>query len=108
MKFSYIYILLLVSFFSIINTGTMNNKHRKVLEKIFQNPVKPIEWQDIEKLFLALGARIAEGSGSRVTFSLNGITADFHRPHPGKEAKRYQIADTREFLSKAGIDPAKV
>lgn len=80
MKFSYIYILLLVSFFSIINTGTMNNKHRS----------------------------IAEGSGSRVTFSLNGITADFHRPHPSKEAKRYQIADTREFLSKAGIDPAKV
>jgi len=49
----------------------MNNKHRKVLEKIFQNPVKPIEWQDIEKLFLALGASIAEGNGSRVTFSLN-------------------------------------
>jgi hypothetical protein len=86
----------------------MNNKHRKVLEKIFQNPVKPIEWQDIEKLFLALGARIAEGSGSRVAFSLNGVTADFHRPHPGKEAKRYQIIDTREFLTKAGIDPAKV
>ena len=86
----------------------MNNKHRKVLEKIFQNPVKPIEWQDIEKLFLALGARIAEGSGSRVTFSHNDVTADFHRPHPGKEAKRYQIIDTREFLTKAGIDPAKV
>ena len=86
----------------------MNNKHRKVLEKIFQNPVKPIEWQDIEKLFLALGASIAEGNGSRVTFSLNGVTADFHRPHPGKEAKRYQIIDTREFLTKAGIDQKKV
>ena len=59
--------LILVSFFSIINIATMNNKHRKVLEKIFQNPVKPIEWQDIEKLSLALGAKIAEGSGSRVT-----------------------------------------
>ena len=98
----------IVSKYSIIITGTMNNKHRKVLEKIFQNPVKPIEWQDIEKLFLALGASIAEGNGSRVTFSLNGVTADFHRPHPGKEAKRYQIIDTREFLTKAGIDPKKV
>jgi hypothetical protein len=86
----------------------MNNKHRKVLGKIFQNPVKPIEWQDIEKLFLALGAKMVEGSGSRVTFHLNVVTADFHRPHPGKEAKRYQIVDVREFLTKAGIDPEKV
>ena len=86
----------------------MNNKHRKVLDKIFQNPVKPIEWQDIEKLFIALGANMFEGSGSRATFRLNEVTADFHRPHPGKEAKRYQIVDAREFLNKAGIDPKKV
>jgi hypothetical protein len=86
----------------------MNNKHRKVLDKIFQNPVKPIEWQDIEKLFIALGANMVEGSGSRVTFHLNEVTADFHRPLPGKEAKRYQIVDAREFLTKAGIDPKKV
>jgi hypothetical protein len=51
---------------------------------------------------------MAEGSGSRVTFHLNEVTADFHRPHPGKEAKRYQIVDVREFLTKAGIDPEKV
>lgn len=86
----------------------MNNKHRKILNKIFQNPVKPIEWQDIEKLFTALGAKIVEGSGSRVTIRLNEVTADFHRPHPGKEAKRYQILDAREFLNKACIDPEKV
>ncbi len=86
----------------------MNNKHRKVLEKIFQNPVKPIEWQEIEKLFIALGAKVVEGSGSRVTFHLNEVTADFHRPHPGKEAKRYQIIDAREFINKAGIFVKKV
>ena len=100
--------LLLVSKISIIIVGAMNNKHRKILDKVFQNPVKPIDWHDIEKLFIALGALMVEGNGSRVTFSLNGVTADFHRPHPGKEAKRYQIVDTREFLTKAGIDPKKV
>jgi hypothetical protein len=86
----------------------MNNKHRKILKKIFQNPIKPIEWRDIEKLFLALGAQMVEGKGSRVTFHINGVTADFHRPHPGKEAKRYQISDAREFLIKSGIDPEKI
>jgi len=27
----------------------------------------------------------------------------FHRSHPQKEAKRYQIEDLKEFLSKQGI-----
>jgi hypothetical protein len=29
----------------------------------------------------------------------------FHRPHPAKEAKRYQVRDAREFLIKLGYQP---
>ncbi|MBE2236179.1 MAG: type II toxin-antitoxin system HicA family toxin [Caldilineaceae bacterium] len=46
-----------------------------------------------------------EGSGSRVAFVLQGKRADFHRPHPGKEAKRYQVRAMREFLEFAGVTP---
>jgi hypothetical protein len=64
-----------------------------------------LEWRKIESLFLALGARSVEGSGSRVRFELDGVVATFHRPHPQKEAKPYQIKDSKEFLLQAGIQP---
>lgn len=82
----------------------MNNKHKKTLEKIFQDPIKPLEWQRIEKLLIALGAEVFEGKGSRVSFVLNDIPITFHRPHPEKEVKKYQIKNVREFLTVAGID----
>ena len=82
----------------------MNNKHRKTLQIIFSDPVNGnIEWRKIEALFLALGAEKDEGNGSAVTFFLNDKRADFHRPHPNKEALRYRLKATTEFLAKAGI-----
>lgn len=84
----------------------MNKRHRETLNKIFQVPVPPpLEWRNIEALFLALGAIAVEGRGSRVRFELNGVVATFHRPHPEKEAKPYQIRDARRFLEQAGIKP---
>ena len=84
----------------------MNSQHRKTLLVIFSQPVPSnLEWRRIEALFLALGSEIVEGAGSRVAFVLNGRRADFHRPHPGKEAKRYQVRAAREFLEAAGVKP---
>lgn len=56
-------------------------------------------------LFVALGATTIEGKGSRVRFVLNDVVATFHRPHPQKEAKPYQVRDARHFLQQAGIAP---
>lgn len=82
----------------------MNSRHRKTLAAIFALPVPGnIEWRRIESLFLYLGAEMIEGEGSRVSFIINDEKADFHRPHPGKEAKRYQVRNAMEFLSRAGI-----
>ena len=84
----------------------MNGSHRKTLESIFSQPVPAtLEWRRIEALLIVLGAQTAEGTGSRVAFLLNGKRADFHRPHPGKEAKRYQVRAVREFLEAAGVKP---
>lgn len=84
----------------------MNSKHRKTLESIFKEPVpKSVEWASIESLLVSVGCIIVEGKGSAVRFTLNGVVAYFHRPHPTKEAKSYQIRDTREFLIKLGIKP---
>ena len=84
----------------------MNKRHRETLDKIFQTPVPTsLAWRDFEALFLAVGARTVEGGGSRVRFELNGVVATFHRPHPEKEAKPYQVRDARRFLEQAGIKP---
>ena len=82
----------------------MNSKHKKTLKIIFTNPVNGnIEWRKIEALFLALGAIRTERAGSAVSFVLNNIRADFHRPHPDKASLRYRVKDARKFLEQAGI-----
>ncbi|NJN82096.1 MAG: type II toxin-antitoxin system HicA family toxin [Caldilineaceae bacterium] len=73
---------------------------------IFATPTPVnLAWRQIEALFVALGARVVEGRGPRVRFELGGVIASFHRPHPQKEAKPYQVRDAREFLIQAGIKP---
>jgi hypothetical protein len=84
----------------------MNSKHRKTLAAVFTDPVSStIEWAAVESLLLAAGARLIEGRGSRVRFEKDGEVATFHRPHPAKEAKRYQVRDARDFLERIGVRP---
>lgn len=84
----------------------MNSKHRKTLDAIFTDPVAGnIEWRKVEAALVSLGAAITEGSGSRITVILKNKRADFHRPHPGKEALRYRIIAIRELIEKAGLKP---
>jgi hypothetical protein len=84
----------------------MNSKHRRTLELIFSEPVNGnIEWRRVEALLLAVGASRTERSGSAVSFVLNDVRVDFHRPHPNKEALRYRLRDARRFLELAGITP---
>jgi len=84
----------------------MIGRHRQTPEAIFADPVRAnIAWSDIEALFVAAGAAVSEGRGSRVRISLNGLDAVFHRPHPRREADRGAVRSVRCFLREAGIVP---
>lgn len=84
----------------------MNTRHRKTLREVFADPIDGnLEWRRLDALFVAAGAMRVRGSGSRITFVLNGIRASFHRPHPGKEALRYRVIAARDFLTAAGVRP---
>jgi len=84
----------------------MNSKHRRVLKAIFTDPAPAgIEWADIENLLVAVGCNVIEGNGSRVRFVFKDEIETFHRPHPSKEAKRYQVRDARRFLARIGVRP---
>lgn len=84
----------------------MGKKHRKTLLAVFENPVRSnVAWDDIEKMLVALGAELSEGSGSRVRVALNGVRAVFHRPHPQKETDKGALVSVRRFLTEAGVTP---
>lgn len=82
----------------------MNSRHRKTLQAVFKDPVSgTIRWDDVEALLIAVGARLIEGNGSRIRFDKDGEIETFHRPHPEKEAKRYQIKAARAYLGRLGV-----
>ena len=88
------------------NMRGMNSKHRKTLAAIFAKPTTAtLEWSRVEALLIAIGCRTIEGSGSRVRFVYGERVIAFHRPHPAKEAKAYQIEDARAFLESIGVKP---
>lgn len=84
----------------------MNAKHRKTLAAIISRPTSAsIVFSDIEALIKALGGSISEREGSRIRVELKGEQWRCHRPHPGKEAKRYQVEEARELLERVGVLP---
>jgi hypothetical protein len=84
----------------------VNAKHRKTLRAVFAKPTAPsIVFADIESLIVALGGEVIGREGSRVKLSLRGEQWRCHRPHPGKEAKRYQVEELRELLERVGVLP---
>lgn len=84
----------------------MNSKHRKTLEAIFASPTQgSIKFTAVESLIVALGGAVREGTGSRVAFQIGNSVTHAHRPHPGKEAKKYQIEEIRTWLQTQGVEP---
>ncbi|MDD5093060.1 MAG: type II toxin-antitoxin system HicA family toxin [Dehalococcoidia bacterium] len=84
----------------------MNKRHQKTLDAIFESPVRSdILWKDIEALFIAVGADLSEGRGSRVRVALQGVRAVFHRPHPQKTTDKGAVKSVQRFLKEAGVEP---
>jgi hypothetical protein len=48
---------------------------------------------------------VRTGTGSRVVFELRGKRTYLHRPHPEREAEKYQVEEVREFLRSLEITP---
>lgn len=84
----------------------MNKKQRQTLLRIFEKPERfDISWNDIENLFVGLGAEVSEGKGSRVRVALDDIRAVFHRPHPQRVTNKASVRSVRRFLIEAGVKP---
>lgn len=85
---------------------SLNSKQRKTLRAVFDDPERSdVPWEDVEKLLVALGAEINDGSGSRIRIALGGVRAVFHRPHPRRETDKGALKSMRRFLREAGVQP---
>ncbi len=83
----------------------MNRRQQKTYDAIFETPIRAdIKWADIESLFLAMGAEVSEGKGSRVRVALKGIKAVFHRPHPEPETDKGEVKSVRRFLEEVAAN----
>ena len=60
---------------------------------------------DIVGLVIALGGEVRESEGSRVALELSGKREYAHKPHPGKEAKKYIVEKIREWLKSLEVTP---
>lgn len=84
----------------------MNKKQRQTLRKIFEKPERlDILWNNIEMLFISIGAEISEGRGSRVRVAFNDVRAVFHRPHPERVTNKGTVKSVRRFLTESGVKP---
>ena len=82
----------------------MKSRHRKTLQAIFRKATSgTIVFSDIEALIISLGGKVMEREGSRVKITLKDEQWRCHRPHPGKEAKKYQVEEAREILERVGV-----
>ena len=94
----------IVSIYGII--CAVNKKQRQTLDRIFEKSERSdIPWSNVESLFIALGAEISEGRGSRVRAALNDVRAVFHRPHPDRVTNKGAVKSVRRFLQEVGVIP---
>jgi hypothetical protein len=89
----------------IAQRAAMNTSARDTLNAIFRQPVPAdIRWNDIKSLFIASGAEIKQGKGSRIRVHCNGVRRTFHEPHKS-ETNKDLVRDVRQFLENAGVTP---
>lgn len=84
----------------------MKNKHKEILSKLYEVPTRSdISWDEVVKLFEALGAVIIQGNGSRIKIQYEESPLFMHKPHPGKWLKKYMVKKVQQFLQEKGIEP---
>lgn len=76
-------------------------KHGDTLDQI-RCLNRRLHWKKVEAFLKHLGAEVYEGSGSTVTFVLEGRKLTVDRPHPRRECGIGLVKRARSFLESVG------
>ena len=63
-----------------------------------------IRWDDIETLFIGLGAELSKREGSRIGIRLFEERRVFHRPHPSPNTDKGAVASIRNWFKENGVE----
>lgn len=57
-----------------------------------------VEFDEVVRCLQAMGYDFKQNEGSRVSFSINSEVLPMHKPHPGKELKKYALRQLQQFI----------
>jgi hypothetical protein len=75
----------------------VSTKHKKIYDKIFKDPITPIDWPKIESMLVALGAEVEETKGSGVSFLLTTSRQTFIGHIPAMRPKDMSLKSCGSF-----------
>ena len=81
------------------------SKKQKLIDRLKNRP-RDFTFAEAETLLLGLGFKRMDAGktgGSRVAYKLGHIKIKFHKPHPQKELKPYQLLQLLADLEKEGL-----
>ncbi|MYC35004.1 MAG: type II toxin-antitoxin system HicA family toxin [Chloroflexi bacterium] len=85
---------------------TLRSRYQRTLERIFARPTaSDIRWAEVISLMRALDVEISEGSGSRVRFRRDTISAIVHRRHPRPVLSQPAVRTVANFFNDIGVSP---
>jgi hypothetical protein len=83
-----------------------NSKQRKILERIFAEPIpNDILWTDIESLLRHIGCKIEYRGGSKIKIIKDTKKLFDHRPHPSNQTPSRTVKVIKNFLTRIGVTP---
>jgi predicted RNA binding protein YcfA (HicA-like mRNA interferase family) len=92
----------------------LSSQQQKTLRHIASKPTpNNVQYKDAVALLNAVGTETTHSRGSHVSFrkaisdgqTTTTYRVDLHKPHPGKELKKYQVDELINFFTQIGVLP---
>lgn len=67
-----------------------------------------ISWADTKRLLGLLGARVRNGTNSRIRIELNGVRAVIQQPVKENDSPKFTVVALQRFFREARVDPNEI
>ncbi len=87
----------------------MTKKALRQFEAIMQRPGRvDVSWRDAKRLLGLLGARVRNGTDSRIRVELNGVRAVIQQPVKESDSPKFTMLALQRFFREARVNPNEI